>query len=218
MQFEQPFTHKVDAMRQIANHVSKGYCYYDKGTINLDDLLDFMQSKHLFYKVYMTAQQRWRAKQRNQPVYRLVIWVREDKDTAFWVLLGTHEKGLLWNAKDKSERLKITGYELVQLARVGKPPSWTFRMTKEAIETYENDIRNAIAKRNRTRVNQLVYLLQTAPSFRGVRTDVYQLKRFASAFWQRVRGNDEPDPFKSIYKGFLGRFKKGERYAIDCET
>lgn len=218
MLFEQPFTHKTDAMRQIANHVARGYHYYETGTVKLDELMDFMQSQHLFHKVYMTAQQRWRAKQRNEPIYRLVVWVREDKDTAFWVLLGTNKKGLLWDAKDKHERLKITNYELVQLARVGKPPAWTFRMTKKAIETYQTDIRNAIAKRNRTRVNQLVYLLQTAPSFRGVRTDVYELKKFASGFWERVRGDDEPDPFKSIYKGFLGRFKKGERYPVDCET
>ena len=215
--FEPPYLHKTDAMRQIINLVGKGYIYYVKGVIPEEKLLDFLNKMHTNYGVYRTSQQRWRTKVKGQAVARLICWTKEDKNEVFWVLLATEGDGKvkesenLIDVRDKKNRLTITGYELVKLPRTGTEPCWTFRMTTDTKQMFYDDIYKAIARHQEKKIRQIIYSLLKAPGFRGVRNDVYSIKDYGDSIWARIRNKNEPSPFKSFFKGYLGRYKTAKR-------
>lgn len=215
--FEPPYLHKTDAMRQIISLVGKGYYYYTKGVVTKEKLLDFLNKMHTNYGVYRTSQQRWRAKAKGDSSTKIICWTKEEKNEVFWMLLATDGGGNIKNkenltdVRDKKNRLTVTGYELVQLPRPGKEPCWTFRMTQETKQMFYDDIYKAITRRQEKKIRQLVYSLLKAPGFRGVRNDVYAIKDYGDSIWVRVRNKNEPSPFKTFFKGFLGRYKVADR-------
>lgn len=220
MKFERPFTHKTDFMRQLIKLVSKGYFYYVEGNIQINKIAPFFMKMHEKYGVFNTNQQRYRKKLKGICSTKLLSWVNESKDTLFWVLVCTEGEGDVKKSEDlkdfrnKKTRFKMTGYEMVQLSRVGLPPSWTWRMYETDKYSLQARIRDVIIRKNNRQMNKLIQSLVKAPGFRGVRSDVYELKKFAVSEWKRIRKDNTECPFSSIFKGYLGKYKAGERYPV----
>jgi len=201
------YTHKTDLMKRMLHYVSHGYTAWTAGEIPRAKAeaiaLKFVDR----YAVDRTEMQRYRAKALGQANSMLLMLV-DTKDKAApvkWWLLATPGKGLvhelemLVNVRDKLPN--ITGYELVMMPRKRQPkdkpnkpikPSWTWRMTTETFEGWQERLKLAVRQNLDPQLQQIIYSLGRSPGFRGIRSQAYLLWRMMRNDWRRTQRGEIP--------------------------
>jgi hypothetical protein len=213
------YTHKTDAMRQLINLVSRGHNRYITGTVTTE----FPKPETLtekFARVYNTDRthmQRVRAKARGETNTHLILWLESPEQLRWW-LVTTAGAGViceletLKDATAKKTRLELTGYELVQTPREGKLAQWTWRMTSDTYEAWQERLKAAIRHFSDDGLRQAIYSLKHVPAFSDARKQAFSLAKQAQGEWKRSKNTDWP--YGDTYIGWFGRFKKAETLSV----
>ena len=205
------FTHKVDAMKALQQKAARGgYSRYRAGFIELKKLETMIYKFEDRYKINATKQVRYRAKKRGE-ANTDVVFLKDKETIHFWILVspGTGPVVDLENLTEltnKKRRLEITGYELVRIQKQSKT-SWTWRMTKENHEDFQQRIKNACRYKNADHIRQIQYSLERMPAFSEMRLQAFALHKLLVNEYKK--SHKEEYDFK-LFKAFYGRFKVAE--------
>jgi hypothetical protein len=103
-----------------------------------------------------------------------------------------HQLEHLRNANEAAGRIIVTGYELVQLPRVGQvKAAWTWRMEDATYKGWRLRL-IAAARRRLTLLNTETAQLARTPGFAGCRAQVKKLVQLAAGEWRRQHDNAAP--------------------------
>jgi len=206
------FTHKTDAMRQILNMVSRGYSRYTTGEVQITKAEALYLKFSDRYGIAMTAQQKWRAKERGEANAHFVAWIEDE--TIHWWLLATNGQGVindlekLQDASDKKTRIEITGYELVKTPREGAKAQWSWRMTTQTYQDWESRLKAAVRHFSDDGMRQAIYSLKRVPAFAESRRQAFTLAKLAKEDWKRIKRDEWP--YGEVYLGWFGQYKKAD--------
>lgn len=212
------YIYKTDAMRRLVYLVSHGYTRHTSGMVSPAKAEGLALKFSDRYGIERTSQQRFRSKAKGQANAFLVLWA-ESKETVRWWLLATPGEGLvsqleeLKDVTDKRSRITLTGYELVQMPRKGRLADWTWRMTPDNREAWQERLKTAVRSGNDELMRQALHSLKRVPAFAESRREAFSLLRLAEAEWQRVQSGEWP--YGKAYIGWFGRFQKGDTLPLD---
>jgi hypothetical protein len=207
------FTKKTDAMRRIVHLVSHGYIYHTCGSIDQKKVLGFIRKLTDLYELDTTPKQRHKNKSKGMANSDLIL-LKMDENICHWWLLSTPGSGVIFqleNMKDatnRKERIMSNdgGYELVKTPRKELRASWTWRMTSNTVEAWQDKIKRSIRTRDNESLKHILDSLRRVPGFRECRKQAFSLVNLIKSEWNRSRS--ESFPFPDVFIGFIGKFKK----------
>jgi len=217
------FDRKTVFMQRLADYVRLGYRHYVLGEVRPDRGLALAKKFSRLYEVHMHRNQRARARANGEGSAYALWWRPQTDILAFALLLtpGTHAARQLEKLRDcgdKSSRITLGDYELVQRPRDGKAtPAWTWRLTEEAYEGWRARILEVVRGGKDFVVKQLIDDLMATPGFAGVREQVKKLKALFRAEWARRRGKQTMPELPR--QRFVHRLEnKGQRLSSLCSS
>ena len=88
----------------------------------------------------------------------------------------------------KRQRLgAFNQYELIKLPNESKPLSWTWRLTNDSYANWRARIQAAIRnRRDEKDIKNVLRELHSLLGFRGIRSQVAELRKFAVGEWRRI--------------------------------
>jgi len=188
--------HKTSVMQSIQNAVARGYVWHVSGVVSAEKLLPLEEK---FSERYDTGLSRWqRCRQRQQGSAGARFFAYPEQGTArflWWLLFTEGESAAIQqehgrrSASDKKGRLRWgTEFELVQLPTLKGKVSWSWRMTRERVQEWQDEIQAAIrTTRHDDAFKAVMARLLRLPGFKGVRQQVFELHRFSKNDWGRIR-------------------------------
>ena len=208
------FDRKVVLMQRAADFVRAGYRYWISGEVSPERLRALTKNFARLYGIDQTRHQRAYAKSKGDGCAVLLLYspyvAPMAPDAAAhvqypappapavrWILLvtpGDHPAHQLEHLRDATEtagRIVLTGYELVQLPRLGqKKPAWTWRMQDATYQGWRLRLITAARRRLALLTTEVAQLART-PGFAGCRAQAKKLMQLAASEWRR-RHADEP--------------------------
>ena len=134
-------------------------------------------------------------------LYALPRGTEQHSAKLLWVLLvsdGDHPAAALeklHDARCAGERLRLCGYELVQLPRKNSGvPAWTWRMTAERHQWWRDQVVQAARKPWLHSDHELLRRLYRVPGFAGIRSQVGHIVALWRREWRRRRAKSEHFP------------------------
>ena len=211
-QEHQVFVYKTDAMKSLQSLVAKsGYSRYTTDVIDTGKLEKLIYRFEDRYDIHANKQKRYRQKKDGLCNSKLVLLKENKYQVRFWLLV-TPGSGVIEDLEnlvgvtDKKNRLELTGYELVRIQK-NDAVRWTWRITKNNYEEWQQRIQNACRHKSDEQVRQIIYSLQKMPVFSEMRLQAYALFRELQAQYRRYFTNDLEE---KLFKAFYGRFKAAE--------
>ena len=199
-------TWRAAYMQRIADCVRLGYCRWISGEVPLERAPAFMQKFAALYRVDASRGQRLRLRRAGLGAARLLLYAPKSEGEqraakVIWVLLvsdGEHPAaGLekLRDARAPGERIRVGGYELLQLPRKGSgKPAWTWRMPSEKYQGWRERVIQAARKPWLGAEADIIKGLYGIPGFAGARSQVGYLVSLWRREWKRRRAATEPFP------------------------
>lgn len=172
--------------------VSRGFHWHTSGRIPGEKAIGFAAKLHRQYAALASPQARQMARVRSGkdvPAARLILHPADDGASFDWWLIATSplDGEQLQDARDKRQRLVVADrYELVQMPRVGAPPTWTWRLTEDERAALAAAVERDAKRRDPAAIQELVQRLAALPMFSGVRRNVLGLYRVAAGTWKRT--------------------------------
>lgn len=189
-------TSKAALMQRLADLVRTGHHLYVTGVIPREKAGYFAAKMDALYSVGQDRLTASRQRKRGAATFRLLMLALDDGGPLHWWLLRTLGTAPPEAERERwrdalSDRITLTGYELVRLTRPGaKAPAWTWRYTKDR----EADLRNALLRAIRTRrddeLRQMIYTIWRTPGFAAARAQVKKIRALIIGEWKRSRGRD----------------------------
>lgn len=188
--------HKTSVMQALQSAVARGYVWHVSGSVPAEKFLALQEK---FAERYDTGLSRWqRCRQRRQGAAGVRFFAYPEQGTTrfLWWLLFTEGENAAFQQEhgrrqvsDKKGRLCWeTEFELVQLPTPNGKVSWSWRMTRERMQAWQEDIQAAIrTTRDNDAIKAVMARLVRLPGFKGVRQQVFELHRFAKDDWGRIR-------------------------------
>ena len=214
----QAFKHKTDAMRKILLLVSQGHFRYVSGIVTAKKAKALHLKFSDRYRVDATTQQRYRAKKKGQANTHLILWSENKEIYRWWILVSAGE-GLvcdletLLDATNRKTRIELTGYEVVKMPRKDNLAAWTWRMTQENFQAWQERLKASVRSKSSEAIRQAMFSLKATPGFAGSRRQAFLLLREAQGDWKRVQKGDFPH--SDLFITWYGRFKKPTMIEID---
>lgn len=188
--------HKTSVMQALQSAVARGYVWHVSGSVPAEK---FLALEEKFAKRYDTGLSRWqRCRQRRQGAAGVRFFAYPEQGTTrfLWWLLFTEgenaafqqEHGRRKVSEKKGRLCWGTEFELVQLPTPNGKVSWSWRMTRERVQAWQEEIQVAIrTTRDDDAIKAVMARLVRLPGFKGVRQQVFELHRFAKDDWGRIR-------------------------------
>ncbi|MCW3678646.1 hypothetical protein [Burkholderia cenocepacia] len=196
------YRYKTLLMQRLIDWVSRGYCWYAEGTVKASRAYALCEKFDALYFTGAVRNQRFYRKQNGKGNAALLLADIEQNGTLHWWLLVTdgvhpaHQSESLLDVRDRANRIRLTGYELLQLTndkRNGGKVRWTWRMIDETFDAWQARIR--AVSRGRAPLEEMpsvIRELYRSPGFHGNRTQVSKLTRYLRYEWERAgRRSDE---------------------------
>ncbi len=183
-------------MQALQSAVARGYVWHVSGSVPAEK---FLALEEKFAERYDTGLSRWqRCCQRRQGAagVRFLAYPEQGTMRFLWWLLFTEGENAAFQQEhgrrqvsDKKGRLCWgTEFELVQLPTPNGKVSWSWRMTRERMQEWQDEIQAAIrTTRDDDAIKAVMARLVRLPGFKGVRQQVFELHRFAKDDWGRIR-------------------------------
>jgi hypothetical protein len=121
--------------------------------------------------------------------------------TILWLLLvsdGEHPAAVvekLWDAHAPGERIRLDGYELVQLPRKDSAkPAWTWRMTADKYQAWRERVIEGARKPALRAERDITQRLYSVPGFAGIRSQVGFIVGLWRKEWKRRRAANDAFP------------------------
>jgi hypothetical protein len=189
-------TKKTVVMQRLADLVRTGHHHYIVGQISPEKAGHLAGKLDMLYGVGLNRLEQSRKRKTGQASFRLLMLQQVDQENLTWWLLRT-DGGIPPEAvREKwrdalSDRVHITGYELIRQPRAGQPtPAWTWRYEPHR----EQDLRDSIIRAIRTgrddQLRQLIDTIWRTPGFSAAREQVKKMGALILSNWKRGRGND----------------------------
>ncbi len=200
------FTTRASFMQRIADYVRSGHHRWTSGEVQLERAHALVQRFAALYRIDATRGQRLRMKRSGIASAHLLMYARRTTDgaqsrTIFWVLLvsdGVHpaaQSETLRDARIADERLRMSGYELVQLPRKDSDaPAWTWRMTAERYQSWRDQVVECARKPALRAERDITKKLYSTPGFAGVRSQVGFIVGLWRREWKRRRAASDAFP------------------------
>lgn len=187
-------------MQRLGDCVGHGYISYVNGIAKPEKAFSMVEKFAQLYAVDRNRLARSRAKARGEANTILLLYDAGDGALSWYVLASpgvgkVFEREKLMIAAEKSQRIRLDGYELVRLTRPEKKgggSTWTWRMTEEHYQSWRERIRDSIRQhRDPRQLDQLLDALYRVPGFRGLRSQVGKLVAFFRAELKRSGVGDD---------------------------
>jgi hypothetical protein len=199
----QIYLHKTGLMQQMLTNLAHGYHWYYTGTVAADRVLRFIEQIDLQYEITAAPRRReWRRVRYDQANAFLHLHPSYTEPSFHWWLMltdGTHSEPMppspLLDARVKGhQRLVIPGdYEAVLRPAPGGIPRRTWQLTSATYENVIVRLQQAVRHRSDPRaVTAILREIHSYPAFRGVRSQVANLRRLAVADWRRIKPDSAP--------------------------
>lgn len=188
--------HKTSVMQALQSAVARGYVWHVSGSVQAEK---FLALEEKFAERYDTGLSRWqRCRQRRHGASGVRFFAYPEQGTTrfLWWLLFTEGENAAFQQEhgrrqvsDKKGRLCWgTEFEMVQLPTPNGKVSWSWRMTRERVQEWQDEIQAAIrTTRDDDAIKAVMARLVRLPGFKGVRQQVFELHRFAKDDWGRIR-------------------------------
>lgn len=208
-----PFVYdrKTVFMQRLADYVRMGYRHYAHGEVPLERAGTLAAKFARLYGVEHSRNQNARLRRDGQAAARMLLWQGQENWVVFFLLLtpGQHAAYQLEEMRqvsDRSTRLTLGDYELVQRQRTGtKVPSWTWRLTPDAYEGWRCRILEVCRGGNDYVVRQCIEGMLCMPGFAGIREQVKKLKSLFNAEWKRRRPDAHKNPMTGTRQRYVQR-------------
>jgi hypothetical protein len=204
-------TKKTVFMQRIADLVRTGHTLYVQGTIPLEKA-GFLAAKfEQRFHVERNKLEASRARKRGEHSARLLFWLPDDSEQVHWILLFC--PGSVIDTTEKwrnalSDRIHLTGYELVRLTKAGAGhPVWTWRYTRTRYDELREAVVQAIRRKRDDELRQLIHTLWRSPGFAGIRAQVKKIADVIRAEWKRARSKSEVMPEIPAHLGYVRRLR-----------
>lgn len=213
------FTSRPAYMQRIADYVRSDHHRWTSGEVQLDRAHAFVQKFSVLYRIDATRGQRLRLKRCDIASAYLLMYARRAVDgsklrTISWVLLisdGEHPAAVVEKLRDAhapGERIRLDGYELVQLPRKDSAkPAWTWRMTAERYQTWRDRLVESARKPALHAEHDITRRLYTVPGFAGIRSQVGFLVALWRTEWKRRRAAGDAFPTLPRQLRYVQRLK-----------
>lgn len=203
------FTKKTVFMQRVADKVRGGYNLYVQGSCTLE------KAPHLFrkfserYPLVVSKSTQDRRKTSNLNRYHWMAYFESDTQLVHWLLLlspgAAPDTTETWRCPS-AQRIKLTGYELVRLTRIGSAkPAWSWRYTRERHDDLRNALVSAIRTRRDPELQKLMHSIWRSPGFSGIREQVKKMKLLIQNEWKRSRSSAELPPEIPKLIGYVRR-------------
>lgn len=188
--------HKTSVMQALQSAVARGYVWHVSGVVAAEK---FLTLEEKFAERYDTGLSRWqRCRRRRQGAAGVRFFAYPEQGTTrfLWWLLFTEGENAAFQQEhgrrkvsDRKGRLCWgTEFELMQLPTPNGKVSWSWRMTRERVQAWQEEIQAAIrTTRDDDAIKAVMARLVRLPGFKGVRQQVFELHRFAKDDWGRIR-------------------------------
>lgn len=193
------FSKKTAFMQRVADLVRSGHTAYVQGQISLEKAEFLAEKFETRYAISLTKLQASRARQNGGASTRLLLLAQEsDPKQLHWLLLQYHGKTCDTSERwrdARSDRITLTGYELVRLTKQNEPnPVWTWRYSRSRHDELRNQFIACIRQRRDRDLAQLINTTWRTPGFYGAREQVKKFSDLINAEWKRSRGTSEATP------------------------
>lgn len=200
------FTWRAAFMQRLADVVRLGYHRWTSGEVLLERAPALVEKFAALYGVGASRGERLRLKRCGIGAARLLMYLPQRADGTrpaklVWVLLvtaGDHPAGALETLRDArcaGERLRLRGYELLQLPRKdSSAPAWTWRMTADRYQKWRDGVLEAARKPWLHADRELLRRLYRVPGFAGIRSQVGHIVALWRKEWRRRRAKADPFP------------------------
>lgn len=186
-------------MQRAADLVRTGHTAYVQGQISIDRAGFLAEKFEARYCISKTKLQASRARQVGGASTRLLFLTQESCAVQLhWLLL--HYPGDVADTAEKwrdaiSDRITITGYELVRLTKPNESnPVWTWRYCRTRQDELRSQFIACIRQKRDRDLAQLIHTTWRTPGFHGAREQVKKFSDLIKAEWKRTRGADEAIP------------------------
>jgi hypothetical protein len=203
-------TKKTAFMQRIADLVRNGHNLYVQGVIPIEKAGFLAVKFESRFQVERNKLEASRARKRGEHSARLLFWLEDSEgEQVHWILL--YCPGSVIDESEKwryalSDRIHLTGYELVRLTKSGADhPVWTWRYTRTRYEELREAVVQAIRRKRDDELRQLIYTLWRSPGFAGIRAQVKKVGDVIRGEWRRTRGKNETMPEIPARLGYVRR-------------
>ena len=202
------FTTRASFMQRLSDFVRLGSYRWTSGECPLEGgrVHALVRKFCALYRVDATRGQRLRMMRSGIASAHLLMYARRTTNganprTILWFLLvsdGEHPASIsekLRDAHAPGERIRMGGYELVQLPRKDSvKPAWTWRMTVERYQSWRDRVVESARKPALRAERDITKKLYSTPGFAGVRSQVGFIVGLWRREWKRRRAASEQFP------------------------
>jgi hypothetical protein len=205
-------TTKSVLMQRCADLARSGYVLHTQGVVSLDRAAAIVRKFRDHYLVHSNKDARYRRKRSGIGNAHLLLWHPDytSHDLTFVLLVsaaGDHPAKrleMLKDARERGQRLEITGYELLQMTRAGaRHPGWTWRMMDRTYQGWRDRVLDAVRHRDDLKLRQAWYSIHRVPGFAPARAQAKKIIRLVRAEWSRTRA--VPFPFSELRVLYIRR-------------
>lgn len=191
---------KTTLLQRLSDLVRLGYVSWTAGTVPLSKAFRLATKFADYYATNLSSDQRYRRKRDGRGNAQLLLWREyEEASEIHWFLLVTagdhpaHGQERLRNAR--TDRITVTGYELVQQTRAGQEkPAWTWRMSSSHYEAWRGSVVEVVRRHADMALSQAWQSLHRSPGFAPIRRQVRKVAALCRAEWKRTRSGPFPAP------------------------
>lgn len=189
--------HKTSVMQALQSAVARGYVWHVSGVVAAEKFLALEEKFAERYDIGLSRWQRCRQRRQGAAGVRFFAYPEQGTTRFLWWLLFTEGESNAFQqehgrrkASDRKGRLFWeTEFELVQLPTANGKVSWSWRMTRERVQAWQEEIQAAIrTTRDDDAIKAVMARLVRLPGFKGVRQQVFELHRFAKDDWDGSGG------------------------------
>jgi len=208
------YIHLSGTLQHLITLTGRGYVHHVTGIIKPAKVEHLSERFKNLYETELSKHQVARRKKAGKCNVKFVIHPRYTTPDFQWWLLATKGEGA-FHEREKSlcstlkrQRLRaFNQYEAIKLPNDGKPPSWTWRLTKESYLNWRARIQAAIRnRRDEKDIKNVLRELHSLPGFRGIRSQVAELRKFAGGEWRRITAQNSCPHIPKSVQPYL-RFK-----------
>ena len=191
------FTKKTVLMQRLSDLVRTGHHYYVTGSIPVEKASALAVKLNMYFDVDQGKLLASRQRKKGAASFRLLMFLADGESNVLWFLLRTDGEIPEPATREKwrdalTDRVKLTGYELVRLPRPGsKLPAYTWRYERTRCDDLRDALLSAIRTKRDDELRQLIHTLWRTPGFAGARDQVKKFADLIKAEWKRSRGSDE---------------------------
>lgn len=182
--------HRSSMLQRMQEAATHGYIHCIHGLCEIDKVADIYRKMNALYDTELDKNKRHRMRKSGKCASKWFATVT-GQNTVAWFVMTTDGDGFFYEheAKNIVPASGLNVFYGYKLTRQTKPendqPVWTFALTRNEYERYENRITSAINKKSLGALQSVFSDTQQLIHLAGVRSDLKRLYKHARGLWKR---------------------------------